>query len=446
MANLVDPFAEDDAPRMPPTLFALKMEGSSQAPEGLLSWIVSLGHAHSLGPRTMLKHLLGSHETYRDIWNGSAFFERDCGTVNGLGKYAQMMCDIFGADTTALVAQMTLRSLSHLLPRNGEGLLVKSPRWCHRCLCDQAREGLRPHFPLVWSLEYYRVCHLHHVSLTEHCPSCGNTQSFLPSYPSLLHCCICGESMIEAAPSDFCMQEPEIDTFDEWCAAALVDFVGSLAELRSDGSLHHLRTNVDAIVERFAQGNRKRLCEALGLQIYALNGWINKGERPSLAVLLRLCHGIGLQPARIFLPGAVNHAKRVCPVSSAPGQRQCRPMLGHRQKERIHGQLDVILGDPTDHRGLVAVASQVGLSRHALKHLFPQQSKDIVQKNRTCEARMLEARYREDHDFLRAVVQNLCAKGIYPGRRRVNAELSARRITLMRPDILGTYRRIRLSL
>ncbi|MDO8773408.1 MAG: hypothetical protein Q7K57_32810 [Burkholderiaceae bacterium] len=236
--------------------------------------------------------------------------------------------------------------------------------------------------------------------------------------------------MIEAAPSEFCMPEPPSEAFDEWCALALVDMVQSSAELRSDGSLHHLRTNVESIVERFARGNRKELCEALGLQIYALNGWANKRERPSMAVLLRLCHGIGLQPARIFLPGAVDHARRICPVNSAPSKRQCRPMLGHRQREIICAQLELILRDPTDHCGLAAVASQVGLSRHALKHLFPLQSKDIVRKNRACEARRLEVRYREDHDFLRAVVQSLCARGIHPGRRRVNAALSSQRLTL----------------
>lgn len=446
MKYQLDPFADDPTVEPAPAPFALLMEGSTEAPEGLLSWIVGLSQAHCLGPRTLLKHMFSHSDVYRDIWSGSAFFERDCATVNGLGTYAGMMTGLLEGSLPLGAGSMTLLSLSQLLPHNGEGVLAKHPRWCSFCLCNQVRLGRRPNFSLVWSLEYYRVCHVHQIYLSEHCPSCGNTQSFLPSYPSLLHCSVCGESMIAELPAELGRLEPDIDAFDEWCALALVDLIRCLEEIRAHGSLHYLRANVESIVECFAQGSRKRLCEALGLQIYALNGWINKGERPSLAVLLRLCHGIGLQPARIFLPNAVDHAKRVCPVSSAPGQRQCRPMLGHRQKERIYTQLEVILGDPTDHRGLAAVASQVGLSRHALKHLFPRQSKDIVRKNRACEARRLEVRYREDHYFLRAVVQNLCAKGIHPGRRRVNAALSSRRLTLMRPDLFGAYEQIKRSL
>jgi transcriptional regulator with XRE-family HTH domain len=428
-----------------PTFYPLAMEGSQDAPEGLLSWIVGLAQAHCVGPRTMVKHLLTQHERYLEIWSGSAFFERDSGTVNGLGTYAQMMCDVFGPALPAGTTHMTLQGLSHLLPRNGEGLLGKNPRWCHACLCDQARQGQRPHFPLVWSLEYYRVCHVHDVGLSEHCPACGCTQAHMPSYPSLLHCVTCGEPLLGPLPPDFSASEPDVSEFDRWCSVALVDLVSKLEVLRTQGSMGHFRANVDAVVERFAPGSRKRLCEAIGLQIYALNGWVNKAERPSLAVLLRLCHGVGILPSCMFLPEAVAQASRAVPVHTPSSERECRPMLGYRQRERIQKQLEVIVSDPFDHRGLAIVACQVGLTRHALKHLFPRQSKDIVLKNRTCAARSLEVRYKEDHDFLRSVIQSMHAQGMYPSRRRVNAALSQRRITLMRPDIFKAYERIKLT-
>lgn len=440
-----DPFA-DEAGGMPPAFYPLAMEGSPEAPEGLLSWVVGLAQAHGLGPRAMLKHLFAKHERYSDIWAGSAFFERDSATVNGLGTYAQMLCDLLKRRSGPDLEGMTLQSLSHLFPRNGEGVLAKNPRWCHHCLCRQARLGQRPHFPLVWSFEYYRVCHIHHTAMQENCPACGSTQSHLPCYPSLLHCGTCGDSMLAPLPGGFSIEGPAVTEFEKWCAIALADLVSKLRALQSVGSLLHFRSNVDAIVERFTQGNRKRLCEKIGLQIYALNGWVNKDERPSLAVLLRLCHGIGLMPTNIFLPGAIAHVPRTCPVFSASSLRQCRPLLGYRQRERIQNQLEVILADATDHRGLAAVAEQVGLSRHALKYWFPSQSRDVVRKNRACESRRLELRYRDDHDFLQVAIQQMCAQGIYPSRRRVNEALNMRHITLMRPDIQHAYERIRCAL
>lgn len=442
-SSTVDPFAGDFKPSLSAALYPIKMEGSLDAPEGLLSWVVGLAQAHCVGPRAMLKELLSGSEQYDDIWRGSTFFERDCGTVNGLGAYARMMVELLGPALPPEVNQMTLLGLSQLLPRNGEGLTAKRPRWCPLCLCDQARALQRPHFPLVWSFEYYRVCHIHHTAMQEHCPACGHMQSCIPCYPSLLHCGTCWESMLASLPEGFDIDEPSASEFEQWCSVALVDLVSRLDLLRSTGSLVHLRSNVDAIVDRFTMGNRKRLCEDIGLQIYALNGWVNKDERPSLAVLLRLCHGIGLMPACIFLPDAISHVTRVSAVPSVFGPRLCRPMLGYRQRERIERRLEVVLADTSDHRGLAEVAEQVELSRHALKYWFPRQSRDIVRKNRACESRRLEKRYKEDHVFLHSIVQNMRAEGVYPSRRRVNAALSERRISLMRPDIFTAFELIR---
>jgi rRNA maturation protein Nop10 len=444
-SSTADPFAGDFEPSVSTALYPLKMEGSREAPEGLLSWMVGLAQAHCLGPRALLKHLLADSDQYQDIWRGSTFFEKDCGTANGLGAYARMMTHLLGAALPPEAPQMTMVGLSHLLPRNGEGLLATNPRWCHHCLCEQARLSQRPHFPLVWSLEYYRVCHIHPTAMQEHCPACGHTQSHMPCYPSLLHCGTCGESMLAPLPTGFSMEEPEASEFEKWCSLALGDLVSRLGVLQSAGSLVHLRSNVDAIVDRFTLGNRKRLCEEIGLQIYALNGWVNKDERPSLSVLLRLCHGIGLMPACIFLPDAIEHVTRTGAVFSASSPRQCRPLLGYRQRERIEKQLEMILVDATDHRGLAAIAEQVGLSRHALKYWFPKYSRNIVHKNRAYESRILELRYREDHAFLTAIVQKMLAMGIYPSRRRVNLELSARRISLIRPDIFKAFERMRQS-
>ena len=78
-----DPFATDFADHTPHPLYPLRMEGSPEAPEGLLSWIVGLAQAHCVGPRALLKHLLSDSDQYRDIWRGSTFFERDCGTAAG---------------------------------------------------------------------------------------------------------------------------------------------------------------------------------------------------------------------------------------------------------------------------------------------------------------------------------------------------------------------------
>jgi transcriptional regulator with XRE-family HTH domain len=443
MAKSTDPFAADFTEHTPPTLHPLEMEGSREAPEGLLSWVVGLAQAHRVGPRTLVKHLVDQSDVHSDLWSDAAFFERHCGTVNGLGRYARMMLELVGKAATPAAQGMTLLGLAHLLPANGEGLLARNPRWCHACLCDQARRGQRPHHPLVWSFEHYRVCHVHRVSMGEHCPACGATQGYLPVYPSLLHCNACGESLIARPPGDYCPQEPEIGDFELWCAHALVDLVARTPDLQRDGSLPQMRINLQDIANRLTGGNRKELCEAIGLQPRAINGWMSKEERPSLALLLRLCYGVGLYPARVFLPDGLDGLTCARPIKVPSGKRQERPMLGYRQRERIERQLEMVLSQTDRHPSLREVAQEVGLSRHALKYWFRRQSSEIVRKNRWSNDRALAIRYQEDHWFLSTIVHGLQSDNVYPSRRRVNRELSGRHLSLMRPDLMHLYRRMR---
>lgn len=443
MAKRTDPFAADFAEHTRPTLHPLRMGGSEEAPEGLLSWLVGLAQAHCVGPRTLVKHLVDQCDDHSNLWSDAAFFERHCGTVNGLGRYARMMLELAGRTSSPASQGMTLLGLAHLLPANGEGLLARGPRWCHACLCDQARREQRPHHPLVWSLEHFRVCHVHRVSMSEHCPACGATQAFLPVYPSLLHCGACGESLIARPPGDYCPEEPEIGDFELWCASALADLVARIPDLQRDGSLLQMRSNLQGIANRLTGGNRKELCEAIGLQPRAINGWMSKEERPSIALLLRLCYGIGLYPARVFLPDGVDGLTGAKPITAPTGERQERPMLGYRQRERIQRQLEMVLSQVDRHPCLREVAQEVGLSRHALKYWFRRQSSEIVRKNRWSNDRALAIRYQEDHRFLSTVVHRLQSDNVYPSRRKVNRELSGRQLSLMRPDLMHLYRYMR---
>lgn len=445
MAKSSNPFAADFGEHTPPTLYPLRIEGSGEAPEGLLSWVVGLAQAHCVGPRTLVKHLVDQSEVHSDLWSDAAFFERHCGTVNGLGRYARMMLELLGKTSDSAAQGVTLLGLANLLPANGEGLLARNPRWCNACLCDQARLGQRPHHPLVWSLEHYRVCHVHHVSISEHCPACGATQAFLPVYPSLLHCGTCGESLLAQPPGDYSPEEPEIEDFELWCAHALADLVARIPDLQRDGSLLQMRTNLQNIANRLTGGNRKGLCEAIGLQPRGINGWMSKEERPSIALLLRLCYGIGLYPARVFLPDGLDGLTGAKPIKAPSGERQERPMLGYRQRERIEKQLDMVLSQTDRYPSLREVAQEVGLSRHALKYWFRRQSSEIVRKNRWSNDRALEIRYQQDHRFLSSVVHRLQSDDVYPSRRRVNRELSGQHLWLMRPDLMHLYRRIRHS-
>lgn len=444
MQNVLDPFAEHCGEASPDiVLFHVEPQGVADDPEGLISWLVAVAQAHSVSPRVLMKHLIEHSAAHRDLWSGTTFFDRDCVTINGYGKYARMATNLLAGHSQVAFKSMTLLELAELFPHNGEGMLARYPKWCSDCLCDQARSGKRPHLKLAWSLEHYKVCHVHKVPLSERCPACGSMQSFFPIYPSVIHCNSCDRSLLAAPPETEPSEFSTPNQFDLWCADTLADLVGRRVELGARGSMVTFRRNVADIVRRLSPGNKKGLCESVGLQAYALNGWLNKDERPSMSVLLRFCIGVSVEVADMFVPGAANRVSETKVVTCVPDERCARPMLGFEQRRHMERLLEVIINDMTDCRPLGLVAKQLGLRRSAMKYWFRQQCREIVKKNRSFESRRQEVRYRADHEFLHAIVQSLRAKGVNPSRRRVDAELRKNGLALARPDLFLAYEAVR---
>lgn len=443
MQAALDPFADEQPEARNAGLYYVEPEGSQDDPEGLLSWIIAVAQAHCLSPRVLMKHLIENSAAHRDLWSGTTFFDRDCVTINGYGKYARMAVDLLGSSTPVALEPMTLLAVTNLFPHNGEGTLGRHPKWCVACLCDQMRSGTRPYLKLAWSFEHYRVCHVHQLSLQERCPACGSWQSFVPCYPSLIHCNGCGRSLVADIPDSEPNELSDFTEFDLWCAGTIMDLLARRTELRAGADLATFRSNLTEIVHRLSPGNKKQLCESVGLQAYALNGWLNKDERPSMSVLLKFCVGVSVDIADMFLPGAADLASEPGGRIPVQGDRCARPMLGFEQRRQMERLLEVIIVDMSDCRPLALVAAQLGLSRSAIKYWFRPQCREIVLKNRSFESRRQEVRYRADHEYLRSVVQQLRAQGVEPSRRRVDAELRRKGLALARPDIFLAYERMR---
>lgn len=444
MQNELDCLEEPPCAAEKNFLFHVAPEGGGKYSEGLLSWFIGVAHAHSLSPRVLMKHLMQQSDAHRDVWNGTSFFEKDSVTVNGFGKYARMAVELLQPKTDVAVEAMTMLHLKDLLPHNGEGALARNPRWCPFCMCEQVRAGQRPHYRLDWSFEHYRACPQHEVLLSDRCSACGSLQSFVPIYPSLVHCCHCGYPLLARVPEDEAEADsaPDCTEFELWCSRSLDDLLTRRSVIEERASLVAFRINIAEIVNKLSPGNKKWLCESVGLQAYALNGWLNKHERPSLSVLLKFCFGISVSVAGMFIPNAAALATGPIGHGPAPSERSARPMLGYQRREEMGRLLTVIINDSMDCRPLSVVAEQLGLSRSALKYWFRAQCREIVSKNRNFDSRRQEVRYRNDHEVLRTIIQDLRAKELQPSRRRVDARLRLRGLALARPDLFQAYQRL----
>lgn len=415
--------------------------GTGQA-EGLVSYLVRLAHEHSVNPRRMVRTVFSENNPEIARLQRAAFFAKYAGTIDGLDKYADMFaretCRLTGFD---LPGSINLLPLRELLPGNGAGLLAPKPKWCPACIAEMRKTTDGVYRPLVWSFRLYRICERHASPLRDTCPHCGKTQRFIPRCPEMGKCQHCLEDLGTDS------EEPTVtaSSLDRWVATAISDVVAHLPQLEGVATAarfhHFLRRAIDLL----AGGNRAAFSRSLGLSPWAMKGWLCHGERATLPQLISVCQGLGIMPGQLFLsdPDDLIPSLRdkIHPVPSRLHERADRPLPGIRERRRLKAKLVAIIDNPDDDRSLKDVARDMGLTRSCLKYWFPDESRAIMA--RYAEIRNQRAiRYAmSQQDEVAWVVRQFYLRGEYPSKRKVNRELSRRKMALAQPHLNSAYKR-----
>jgi hypothetical protein len=252
----------------------MPMGSETDQMEGQLSYLVRLARAHSVNPRRLIGSVFASDNLATRQLKYTGFFVRHAGTTNGLGRYAELFREETGRLTGAsFLRHMSLLSLRELLPSNGAGLLAPKPKWCPCCVDGMGESGDEVYRSLAWSFDLYRVCVRHGVQLRDACGHCGKAQPFIPRYPDLGRCDYCGGTLaggeLHASSS----------RLDRWVSKAMADIVQRLPDMEGKATAGRFAAFMKLAVERFADGNRAKLCERVGMPRWALTGWLSGGER-----------------------------------------------------------------------------------------------------------------------------------------------------------------------
>lgn len=414
------------------------MQRGTALSEGLVSYIVRLGAAHSVSPRLLVRKIFPEAGAELMQSHYAPFFSRDAGTVDGLGKYAEAFSSAVAALTgLGSARQLTLLALKSVLPANGAGLTERHPKWCPTCLAEMKSRGEESYRPLAWSLAPLNTCPVHTGSLQNECGHCGRRQPFFPNYPDLGLCAHCksplsDESMIAHHPSPA----------DLWLAKAAGDLIKHLEDLKNVATLSNFTTFLDTMIQSHADGNRAAFCRKIGLPKWALTGWITHDRRPSLPQMLSVCHGLGIMPSRIFL-GAEDGKVFAAPAnqSSKFFIRKERPNLNAEERRKIEAELSRILSGQVSPISLAEIARSFGLSRSCLSYWFPKECAGVTKKHSSFQRRLRRQRYREQHAYVDRIVIELIKEGLHPGRKQVDTILRAQGISLMRKDLYEAYQR-----
>lgn len=418
-------------------LFALPPAGlGTDHVESLASYLVRLARAHAVSPRQLIRKEFVTAAAGSRRFRWAARHADDAGTINGYGAYAEGFVSTTAKLTSvATVRYLTLLPLAGLLPSTSSGVIARRPKWCRECMKEMLKNHREVAWPLVWSLDLYRVCHRHNRFLATACAHCGKAQHFIPTYPDLAHCMYCQAPLSEGYDSAAAVPT----SADIWTADALADVVARLCELDGIATSERFVDYLKAMIQKVAGGNRADLCRRIGLPWWTAKNWLLRGERPSLPAFLSVAHAIGVRPAEIFLSDEAI-TKPVAPVAFEIRPR-CRPTrMDATVRLRVAEALADILGDPGDTRSMAEIARSLGLTCSILRYWFPREGVALCAKHSKAKAYAVKQRREAEYTLVADVVRAIASRGEYPGRRKVNEALAELQLSLAQPDMLNAYR------
>lgn len=402
-----------------------------------MSLLIRTSRAHAVSPRRLVREVLSAHDPAIATLPSSAFFQRLAGTISGLGIYADMFATTMGRLTGHEdLGHLTMLPWRNLLPRNGNGLLTRHPRWCPACLRRMIECDDEVNYPLVWSLAPYQVCLEHQVSLADACPHCQKAQPFIPKFPDLAACDHCGGSLVTTKSAD---GATTANPSKVWAAEAVGGMVSKNSVSDFNPTVEFFRAFVTHQVAGAADGNRAKYCQHLGINIHGLNGWLNKDQRPSIGQLLTFCHGAGVMPSEVFESPLRSHTVRL-PNGSRLGiaKRRPSPRLSIQEQANVQQHLQGQLNTGTG-RSLSDVATEAGVTPGYVRYWFPGLASQLCAQHREMRNRRSTEYHATQCAEVFRVVKTLKAAGIYPSRRQVERRLQGTRMSLALPYLQAAY-------
>lgn len=417
-------------------LFSLAPNGiGTPNQEGLLSLLVRTAFSHAVNPRLLIRYVFPETNAAIERIPTAAFHQHLAGTMNGLGRYAELFVSAMEKLTgRSDLRHLTLLPWQNLFPHNGQGLLARHRQWCPVCLHEQEQRGSMTTFPLVWSFEAYRICCSHSVPLEQYCPCCGKKQPFIPPYPDLGVCSHCRKPLGVPHPSQ------EDSGFQIWIAGAVEDMVEQQATSVFSPSQDRFLDFLKDQVSVHCNGNRAAFCRALGLNEFAISGWLNKGEHPSITQFLTVCYGTNTMPSQIFDSSqSPKSLFSLCSPAEKIRTRKPNPRPNSNQKAVLMQTLQKHLNSGDGHP-VTTIANQTGVSKACLRYWFPELCKLLSARSRAATQRKSENRRKEQQRMLRSIIRRIAEYGGHVSYRRVAKLITPKRSSLSDEHLRNAFR------
>lgn len=416
-------------------LFALEpIASETPVAEGMISYVIRLAAAYSVSPRRLIMteftKVSPGIEKYR---RHGLFFQTDARSINGLHQHSESfseaiekLCGIRKA------SQLTLLSLSELLPFNGAGLIASHPRWCPLCLREKLDAHQEIYQPLAWSFDLYHICSRHKTGMVDRCPNCGEFQHVFPQLPVIGFCCHCGTCLAQGK-----FGEQTWDIVDEWLASAIEEIVMKLPVLAVLATREQFVMQLNRAISTYASGSRRRFCLSVGLPGSAFQYWLNENKRPTLPQWLAIAYALDVGPVEFLRMNfkSVREPNRLRKLVREIKPRFKRPTLTDAQRKAIEAELkrEAISGDGSI--SVATIAEKHQLARTYLRLLWPDLCRTITHAYQTrliCSAQEERARKQM---LLQTILNEFLECGTYPSQRMLREALNGTGLSYADPEV-----------
>ncbi|UTH75195.1 TniQ family protein [Chromobacterium sp. IIBBL 290-4] len=428
-------------PSNPSALFALPpMQGGGRATESLLSYLVRLARAHQIDARRLVRYTVWPVLPLDGAGLAISFYREDARTVNGIGRYAYAFTQALERLTSVQGLEgLTFQAWKGVIPEIGAGFLAKEVRWCPACLAEQRHQRVDSHFPLVWSLDAYRVCTRHHRPLQHLCPWCGKRQQLIPHYPDQARCTHCCGYL---APTSSLQTQETIQEADLRRAHSLESMIAT-PEGRIMPTQLQLMAILQTAAERWTEGEKKKLSLTLGLGDRAIGGWANKQQKPAFPQLLQIADTLGMTLYQLFTQPLPDQApSSASPVPAKDKPRPAAQLSKASLESRLRQQLDA----PNTAEPVSRILKRIGVTRSYAKYWFPELLAQLAYKHQQSQQQATAERQIEDVERVGRVFRNIVAGGDYPSIRRMSQALRPYRLSLQRGPLREEYNELREQL
>jgi transcriptional regulator with XRE-family HTH domain len=165
----------------------------------------------------------------------------------------------------------------------------------------------------------------------------------------------------------------------------------------------------------------------VGLHMNLLCHWRKGRALPTIDLVLRVCHALGVSPVAFFLGDPCRLASTPCrAVGQAPRRTARRAPTLYDGEELRQGALTLLANTGAAPLSVAETARRLGCPSAVLLRLCPDVYHLIAERHRASRAHQREERVQQLTAEMRHVMHQFTSTGIYPAAKRVRARLQRR--------------------